>query len=485
MVQIKSQLKFEKIDDYRWCIPKQAGMNVDGLVFATEKMIKIIQSDQSPEQVVNVAHLPGIVNHSLAMPDIHWGYGFPIGGVAAFDIDNGVISPGGVGYDINCGVRLLRSGLTKTDISDKLRSIVNTLFNNIPTGVGSNRKDLSLSIEDEKNVLLNGAKWATTRGYGNHEDLEFLEANGCLPGADPEIVSYRALERGKAQVGTLGSGNHFVEVGYVSEIYDNSIAKVLGLEKDQITIIIHTGSRGLGYQVCDDYIKVMIKAARDYGIDLPDRQLCCAPINSKQGKDYIKAMSCAANFAFANRQMITHWVRESFEEALQTEKNNLDIKIIYDVCHNIAKFEEHNVNGKKKKLCVHRKGATRSFPPEHNEIPDTYKSVGQPVLVPGDMGRYSYVLVGTDNAMNETFGSSCHGAGRMMSRNAAKKISRGRDITKELEKNGIYVRHTGKTTLQEEIPEAYKDVTNVVDVVHNAGIGKKVAQLRPLAVIKG
>ena len=480
-----STIKIEKIDDWRWCIPKEGGMRVDGLIFADERMMNIIKSDQSPQQVANVAHLPGIIKHSLAMPDIHWGYGFPIGGVAAFDMDEGIISPGGVGYDINCGVRLLRSDLNKKDMSDKLRNLVHILFKNIPTGVGSSRKDLRLSIEEEKKVLKKGAKWAISNGYGAKEDVEFIEANGCLQNADPELVSNRALERGKAQVGTLGSGNHFVEVGFVWEIYDIAAAEALGLEKDQITVIIHTGSRGMGYQVCDDYIRVMINAAREYGISLPDRQLCCAPIKSQQGQDYFKAMACAANFAFANRQMITHWVRESFEKVLGIGENKLGLNIVYDVCHNIAKFETHNIDGKDKDVCVHRKGATRSYPPNHKDIPAAYKSVGQPVLVPGDMGRCSYVMVGTDNAMFETFGSSCHGAGRLMSRNAAKKSAKGRPILKELENKGIYVCATGHATLAEEIPEAYKNVSDVVNIAHNAGIGKKVAQLRPLAVIKG
>lgn len=485
MTENKVSTKFEKIDDYRWRIPKEGNMRVDGIIYADEKMMKTISTDQSPQQVANVAQLPGIVNHSLAMPDIHWGYGFPIGGVAAFDIDEGVISPGGVGYDINCGVRLLRSGLTRTDVSDNLKTLVNTLFKNIPTGVGSHRKDIKLSMDEEKKVLKNGAKWAASQGFGTNEDLKYIEANGCLSEADPEIVSIRALERGKDQVGTLGSGNHFVEVGFVSEIYDNVAAKLLGLEKDAITVVIHTGSRGLGYQVCDDYIRVMNNAVIQYGINLPDRQLCCAPIKSQQGKDYFKAMACAANFAFANRQMITHWVRESFEQVLGEEKKGLGLKIVYDVCHNIAKFETHLVNGKEKMVCVHRKGATRSFPPHHKDTPEAYKSIGQPVLVPGDMGRYSYVMVGTENSMNETFGSSCHGAGRMMSRNAAMKLSKDRHIVKDLEERGIYVRATGRSTLAEEISEAYKDVSDVVNIVHNAGIGKKVAQLRPLGVIKG
>ncbi|MGR3178809.1 MAG: RtcB family protein [Candidatus Anammoxibacter sp.] len=485
MVTDNVNLKFEKIDECRWRIPKEGGMRVDGIIYANEKMMDTIRSDQSPLQVANVAHLPGIIKHSLAMPDIHWGYGFPIGGVAAFDIDEGVISPGGVGYDINCGVRLLRSKLNKNDISDKMKNIMNSLFENIPTGLGSRRKDIKLSIEEEKIVLNKGAEWAVDRGFGIKEDLPFIEENGCLQDADTKMVSDRALERGRSQVGTLGSGNHFVEVGFVSEIYDSVIAKVLGLEKNQITVVIHTGSRGLGYQVCDDYIKIMISAAEKYGISLPDRQLCCAPIKSQEGKAYFGAMACAANFAFANRQMITHWVRESFEQVLGESKNSLGLNVVYDVCHNIAKFEKHNVNGKEERVCVHRKGATRAFAPNHDDIPAAYKSIGQPLLVPGDMGRYSYVMVGTENAMNETFGSSCHGAGRRMSRNAAKRSSKGRNIAKELESKGIFVRATGRSTLTEEMPEAYKDVSEVVDIVHHAGIGKKVAQLRPLAVIKG
>ncbi len=479
------EIKLEKVDDCRWRIPKQGKMNVDGLIFADDKMIETIKNDQSPQQVANVAQLPGIINNSMAMPDIHWGYGFPIGGVAAFDMDTGVISPGGVGYDINCGVRLLKSRLNRADVALKMRDIVNALYRNIPTGVGSTRKDIRLSIDEEKDVLKKGAEWATDKGFGAERDLEYIEANGCLKEADPEIVSKRALERGKAQVGTLGSGNHFVEVGYVAEVYDNAVASALGLEKDKITVVIHTGSRGFGYQVCDDYIKVMIKASMEYGIELPDRQLCCAPIKSQQGKDYFKAMACAANFAFANRQMITHWARESFEQVLGGGSGDMGLDIVYDVCHNIAKFEDHNVNGQMKKVCVHRKGATRAFPPNHDEIPLAYKTIGQPILVPGDMGRYSYVLVGAANAMNETFGSSCHGAGRMMSRNAAKKLSKGRSIAREMEDRGVFVKATGRTTLSEEMPEAYKDVSDVVDIVHNAGIGKKVAQLRPLAVIKG
>ena len=477
--------KIQKIDAYRWRIPREGKMRVDGIIYADEHMMQEIQKDESLQQVINVSYLPGIVSHSLGMPDIHWGYGFPIGGVAAFDMDEGIVSPGGVGYDINCGVRLLKTGLRRIEISNKLETLVNTLFANIPSGVGSHRKDLKLSQQEARNVLKNGAQWAISQGYGNKEDLEHIEEKGCISGANPDVVSDKAIQRGLAQLGTLGSGNHFVEVGYVSEVYNEQVARVLGLEKDGITIVVHTGSRGLGYQVCDDFIRVMIDASRKYNIELPDRQLCCAPINSPEGKEYLAAMACAANYAFANRQMITHWVRESFERALHVGPKESRISPVYDVCHNIAKFEDHIVNGIKKRLCVHRKGATRAFPPNHPDTPDAYKSVGQPVLIPGDMGRCSYVLVGTEKAYSDTFGSPCHGAGRVMSRNQAMKIAKGRSIAQELKEKGILVRADSRATLDEELPEAYKDVTEVVDIVEHAGISKKVAQLKPLCVIKG
>ncbi len=481
----QTNIQVQKIDEYRWKIAKEGNMRVDGIIYADERMMEEIKKDKSLDQVANVAHLPGIVKYSLAMPDIHWGYGFPIGGVAAFNIEEGIISPGGVGYDINCGVRLLRSRLFRNEVSDKMRKLVDTFFYNIPSGVGSRRKDLKLDFQREKEVLLKGAAWAVSQGFGTEKDIEHIEEGGCIKGADPTVVSDRALERGRAQLGTLGSGNHFVEVGYVSEVYDKEVALALGLELDQITVVVHTGSRGLGYQICDDYIKVMLDAAREYGIELPDRQLCCAPLNSPQGRDYFAAMACAANYAFANRQLITHWVRQSFEETFQMDLRHLQLDLIYDVCHNIAKFETHVVNGQQKKLCVHRKGATRAFPPGHPDVPEAYRSIGQPVLIPGDMGRCSYVLVGTVGAYEETFGSSCHGAGRVMSRNQATKIARGRNIARELGDAGIFVHAATRATLVEEIPEAYKDVTEVVDIVHHAGIGKKVVQLRPLGVIKG
>ena len=379
----------------------------------------------------------------------------------------------------------MRSGLERKEVSGHIRKLVETLFRNIPSGVGSKRKDLRLSKAELKKVLVKGVGWAVKQGFGLEEDPEYIEERGCIQGADPDLISDRALERGKAQLGTLGSGNHFVEVGYVDEVYDEHAAKALGLFLDQVTIIVHTGSRGLGHQVCDDYIKILMKSTQKYGIELPDRQLCCAPIASEEGRQYLAAMAGAANYAFANRQIIFHWVRESFERVFQMSSERLGLRLIYDVCHNIAKIETHRVDGKERKLCVHRKGATRAFPPHHPDTPLAYKDVGQPVLIPGDMGRYSYVLVGTEQAMAETFGSTCHGAGRVMSRQQAMRVSKGRAIIRELEDQGITVRSAGKATVREEIPEAYKDVSQVVDVVSGAGISKKVARLRPMGVIKG
>ncbi|UCG81165.1 MAG: RtcB family protein [Desulfobacterales bacterium] len=480
-----THIEIKKLDDFRWLIPRKGKMRTEGLVYADAPMIAVIRKDASLEQVANVACLPGIVGRSLAMPDIHWGYGFPIGGVAAFDMEDGIVSPGGVGYDINCGVRLLRSGLEAVDIKDEIRRLVDALFRNIPAGVGSRRKDLKLSAHEMNSALTKGVGWAVSRGYGKPEDLEYIEERGCIQGGRPEYVSQRAHTRGRDQLGTLGSGNHFVEVGYVDEVYDEAIARGLSLHQGQVTVIVHTGSRGFGHQVCDDYIKVLLKASAKYKIDLPDKQLCCAPITSEESQRYLSAMACAANFAFCNRQLITHWVRETFEEVFQMGPRRLGLDLVYDVCHNIAKVETHKVDGQERKLCIHRKGATRAFPPHSPFLPEEYKEVGQPVLIPGDMGRYSYVLVGTDTALKETFGSTCHGAGRVMSRRQADKAARGRAIIRELEDQGIYVRGAGKGTIREEIPEAYKDVADVVNVVHQAGIGKKVAKLRPMGVIKG
>ena len=379
----------------------------------------------------------------------------------------------------------MRSGLSRTDIQERIRELVEILFVNIPSGVGSHRKDLKLNREEERRVLKKGARWAVEKGFGSAEDIEHIEEHGCIEGGDPDRVSEKAMERGRAQLGTLGSGNHFVEVGYVAEVFDETIARTLGLWKDQATVIVHTGSRGLGHQVCDDYIRVMLDAARKYKIELPDPQLCCAPVSSPEGGRYLEAMACAANFAFANRQMITHWVRETFEQVFKKGPKDLKLDLIYDVCHNIAKIETHTVNEKKKKLCVHRKGATRAFPPNHPDIPSEYQSIGQPVLIPGDMGRCSYVLVGTDRAMEETFGSTCHGAGRVMSRHQAIKAAKGRSIVRELEDKGIIVKGASRGTIVEEIPDAYKDVNDVVNVVHHAGISRRVAKLVPMGVIKG
>lgn len=479
-------IEFKKLDDYRWEIPKGSidGMRVPGKIFADAKLMESIRKDNSAIQVANGATLPGIVKASMAMPDIHFGYGLPIGGVVATSLSDGVVSPGGTGYDINCGVRLVRSNLYEKDILKWLKPLVNNLFYKIPAGIGS-KGNIRLSIKEEQNVILKGAQWAVEHGYGEAEDLDFTEAGGCMEGADPEKVSHRAFERGQKQIGTLGSGNHFLEIQVVEEIFDKEAAAAMGLEENQITLMIHSGSRGFGHQVCTDYLEVMDKVMHRYGIKLPDRQLACAPINSKEGQDYLAAMKAAANFAWTNRQCLMDMAIQSFLETLNISPQDLGMSLVYDVAHNIIKIEDHIVDEKKMKLAVHRKGATRAFPPGHEELPEAYKKIGQPVIIPGDMGRNSYVLVGTEKAMSESFGSTCHGAGRSLSRHAAKKRAKGRAIERELEDKGIIVRSTGRATLKEEMPEAYKNVTDVVNVVHNAGISKKVAKLRPIGVIKG
>jgi tRNA-splicing ligase RtcB len=418
------------------------------------------------------------------MPDIHWGYGFPIGGVAGFDIKNGVISPGGVGYDINCGVRLLRTNLSLKDIQSRLDLLVEALFQYVPSGVGSKGK-IRISESEVKEVLVKGARWAYEKGYGFKEDLDRIEEGGQMAGADPSLVSPRALERGRPQLGTLGAGNHFLEIQVVEEVFDPKVAKVFGIELGQVTVMIHTGSRGLGYQICDDNVRVLGNVTRSYGIEIPDRQLACAPVESKEGKAYFGAMVCAANYAWANRQCITHWVREAFSSVLGQNPKELGMELVYDVAHNIAKFEYHEIDGKMVKVCVHRKGATRAFPAHHPSVPECYREVGQPVLIPGDMGTNSYLLVGTQRALEETFGSTCHGAGRVWSRSRALRETKGRSIASELRKKGIIVRSASRDTLREEVSEAYKDVDMVVDVCDKAGISKKVAKLKPLGVVKG
>jgi len=459
-------------------------MRVPGVIYANDKIFTLLQNDESARQVVNVACLPGIVKYSLAMPDVHWGYGFPIGGVAAFDLEEGIISPGGVGYDINCGCRLMATNLTLGDIKDKLDNLTTALYHGIPSGVGS-KGFIKLSGTDQKKVLEEGSAWAVKKGFGLPQDLEATEDHGTIQGADPEQVSARALERGREQLGTLGSGNHFLEIEIVQEIFDEKAAAVFGLQKGQIAVMIHSGSRGLGYQVCDDYLALMVKHAAETGIDLPDRQLACAYIKSPRGQNYLAAMAAAANYAWANRQILMHLTREIFEKTLRISPRDLGMRLVYDVCHNIAKIESFVIDGKTKKLCVHRKGATRSYPAGHEALPASYKSAGQPVLIPGDMGTGSFVLAGQEKAIEETFGSACHGAGRVMSRTQATKASQGRSIAKELADKGVLVMAGSKGTLKEEMPEAYKNLQDVVQVVHDAGIAKKVARLKSVSCIKG
>jgi len=477
----------ERIDDTRWRIPRsyKEGMRVDGLIYADDVLIEAIRSDKSPEQVANVAFLPGIVRYSLAMPDIHWGYGFCIGGVAATDPkQGGVISPGGVGYDINCGVRLIRTHLTQNDVRPRIERLVDTLFRTVPCGVGRGGI-VTFSKGELRKLMGEGSSYVVGKGFGWNSDLEATEAGGLIPHAEPNLVSDRALERGQDQCGTLGSGNHFLEVQVVDHVDDPHIAKVLGLEAGVITVMIHSGSRGLGYQVCEDNLKEMRHVPKKYGIELPDPQLACAPVNSAEGKKYLGSMRAAANYAWCNRQIMTHLTRQAFSEVFETPAERLGMHLVYDVAHNIAKMEPYDVDGRSIELCVHRKGATRAFPPSHPELPERYRGIGQPVLVPGDMGRASYVLVGREGAMRDTFGSCCHGAGRCMSRGAAIRASKGRSIQRELLDRGVIARARGRTGLEEEQPDAYKDVTQVVSVLHAAGIAHKVARLKPVGVIKG
>lgn len=473
---------FKKIDQYRYVIPTsyKKGMKIEGLVYADDELLRQIERDQTAEQVANVATLPGLVGRSLAMPDAHQGYGFCIGGVAAADLEEGVVSAGGVGFDINCGVRLMTSRLETKDVQPKIEALLNQLFRDIPCGTG--RKGLlDVSRSELDNVLREGAQWAVRKGYGNEADLAHIEEYGRIPGADPDLVSARAKDRGHHQLGTLGSGNHFLEIQRVAEVYDQQTASRFGIHIDQIVILIHSGSRGLGHQVCTDYLDVMYEGMKKYGISVVDRQLACVPITSTEGRHYLKAMAAAANFAFANRQMMTHWIREAFQRVLGTT----EISIVYDVCHNIAKEEEHQINGNRSRVLVHRKGATRALPQGHPDLPAELRGVGQPVLIPGSMGTSSYVLVGTEQAMKETFGSSCHGAGRAKSRTQAKKETSADQLLREMKGKGILVRGETRSGLTEEKPDAYKDVSRVVDVVHGAGLARKVARLVPLAVMKG
>lgn len=463
----------ERLGPYLWRIPQDArpGMRVPGLVVADEAIMEHLRSGAALEQVANGATLPGIVTASLAMPDIHQGYGLPVGGVVATDLERGVVSPGAIGFDINCGVRLLRTALDAATIAPKLRAIVDGLYTAVPLGVGG-KGAVSLARDDLTAVMREGAGWAVEHGHGRRDDLEAQESSGRLVGALPDRVSPHALERGLRQLGSLGSGNHFMEVQVVDEVYDATVAARLGLRARQVTVMIHTGSRGIGHQVCTDFLRSVAQALSRWGITLPDRQLACAPLGTPEARAYLGAMRAAANFAFANRQVLTAIARRVFERVLDMREADVGMAVVYDVAHNIAKEEEHVVDGGRRRLLVHRKGATRAFP-------------GQPVLVPGDMGRYSFVLVGTDRAMCETFGSTCHGAGRVLSRTAAVNAARGRDLGRELEARGVVARAAGRQALAEEMPDAYKDVKDVVEVVHGFGISTRVARLRPIGVIKG
>jgi tRNA-splicing ligase RtcB (3'-phosphate/5'-hydroxy nucleic acid ligase) len=476
-----------KIDDYRWKIPAdyKAGMRVPGLIYSSESMLRHIVEEHAMDQVVNVAFLPGIIKYSFAMPDIHWGYGFPIGGVAATDLNTGVVSPGGVGFDINCGVRLVRTNLTEAEVRPRIGELVNSLFRNVPSGVGTSGK-VKLRGNEIDEVLVKGSRWAVEKGYGRPSDLETTEEGGEIAGADPSKVSQMAKKRGIPEVGTLGSGNHFLEVAVVDEISEPEIAGAMGINRiGQVMLLIHCGSRGLGHQVATDYIKVMVDVMNRYKIELPDRQLACAPLTSTEAQNYLAAMRCAANYAWANRQCIMHWVRQTFCTVMGKCEEDAGLELVYDVAHNIAKIEEHTIDGQKKPVCVHRKGATRAFPAGHPALPKQYAKIGQPILIPGDMGRVSYVLVGTEGAMRETFGSTCHGAGRMQSRSAMKRQIRGSDVQKELESRGITVKTGSLSGLAEEASSAYKDVADVVRVCHNAGISKIIARTRPIGVVKG
>lgn len=462
-----------------WEIPRSDGMNVPAYIVASNSLLNKIEQG-AIEQLKNVASLPSIVKGAFAMPDIHQGYGFPIGGVAAFDAENGIVSPGGVGYDINCGVRLLKASVYKDDISQYIEKLITSIYSNVPCGIGSKGR-LKINRKELFSVVTSGVKWAKKKGFADSADIDSIEDNGFLPRCEPSSLTERAIERGLPQLGSLGAGNHFIEIQYVSDIYNDEIAEKMGIDTGMVTIMVHTGSRGFGYQICDDNLKSL---RHKYGnsLNLKDKELIYAPISSVDGQKYISQMHCAANYAYVNRQLITHWIRESFSAIIG---NAVNVDVVYDVCHNIAKFEKYNVNGKEKKLLVHRKGATRALGPGNLLLGEKYRAIGQPIIIPGDMGRSSYLLVGTKNAEKETFGSTCHGAGRLLSRHKAVKATRNIDIEKALEKQNIKVMAKSWRTLHEEASIAYKDISEVIDAVSSAGLCKKVAKMRPLGVIKG
>jgi tRNA-splicing ligase RtcB len=481
------RVPLERLDEYSWCIPKyKSGMRVPGMVFADKSLLEKMKTDRTLEQCANVAYLPGIYKYAITLPDGHEGYGFPIGGVAATDYEEGVISPGGVGYDINCGVRLLTTNLSEQDVRPKLSALTNTVFENVPCGLGSRRNDFRVTLGDLERAVTGGVGWVIDQGLGWHEDAEHCEEGGCMKNANPDKVSATAKSRGLQQIGTLGSGNHFLEIQKVDRIFEPRTAKTFGITHEgQVTTMIHCGSRGFGHQICSDYLRVMERAIGKYKIVLPDRELACAPGKSSEADDYYQAMACAVNYAFANRQAIMHWVRQSFKQVFKEEPEKFGLKLVYDVAHNIAKIENHGIEGVRKKVWVHRKGATRAFPPGNPEVPPDYRAAGQPVLIPGSMGTSSWLLVGTEKAMDVSFGSTAHGAGRMMSRAAAKRNYWGGDIKKALEQRGIYVRAASSVVLAEEADPAYKNVDAVAEVSDRIGIATKVARFVPLAVVKG
>ena len=478
----------KKINDYKFevILDRKKGMNVPGIIFSNDTLIETVLQDETINQVINVAALPGIVKASFVMPDIHYGYGFPIGGVAAFDIEqDGIISPGGVGFDIACGVRILKTDFEYNDIKNKIQLLMENIFRNVPKGVGTKGR-LKLSDREMKDVFLKGAMWPVHNNYGYEEHLAHIEENGTFPEADPSYVSRDAIERGRDQLGSLGSGNHFIEIQKVCELFDKKAAEAMGIFENQVLIMIHSGSRGLGHQICSDYLKIMQNASEKYNISLKDRQLACAPFSSPEGNRYFRAMGCAVNFAMANRECLSYWIIQEFEKMFSKSYKKMGIELIYDISHNVAKLENHIIDNKRKTLCVHRKGATRSFGPGHESLPFDYRTIGQPVIIPGDMGRYSYIMTGTEKAMTESMGSSCHGAGRLLSRSSAKRKINGSELKKELfNGKGIIVLANSMSGLAEEAPQAYKDVAEIVDIAENAGLSKKVARLIPMGVIKG
>ncbi|MFH1257170.1 MAG: RtcB family protein [Candidatus Diapherotrites archaeon] len=475
--------EFKKISEGIWETEKKGSMRVPGRIFASDELFKEIEAG-AKQQLLNVAELPGIEKASLGMPDMHWGYGFPIGGVAAFDLEKGVVSPGGIGFDLNCGIRLIKTNLAEKDVRPKMKELFDVLFSLVPAGVGEKGK-WRMNEKELKEVLNYGAKKAVEKGFGWEKDLEHIEEKGCMKEANAEKVSIKAIQRGMPQCGTLGSGNHFLEVQKVEKVFDEKVAKVFGMHEGQIIVMLHSGSRGCGHQIATDYIEVMLGAMKKYAISVPDKQLACAPIESKEGKDYLAAMSAGVNYAFANRQAMTHWLREGFEKVFNQSAESLGMELLYDICHNVAKFEEHQVNGEKKKLLVHRKGATRAFAAGRKENPKEFMQTGHPAIIPGSMGTASYVLVGTEKGLQETFGSVCHGAGRVMSRHEAMKRKRGEQVKKELEEKGQVVKGASWSGLAEEMPEAYKDIDEVIRSVELSGIGRKVAKMAPLGVMKG